>query len=99
MLELKDKIKTSWEIREWVEESIPEERDYIDWAEAHCDRWGKEWDELHSRDSTKWVSLSVLKKRDIKFMIDLNRAIKDNERYLGYRVKQIIGEHLKSLEE
>lgn len=57
------KHKTAWEIREWVEEAIPLERqDYIGWSEAHYDKFGKEWDELHDRESVLWVQVDDLKR-------------------------------------
>jgi hypothetical protein len=54
-------IKTSWEIKDWVEDSIPEEKkEYVDWNEVHYDKWGKEYYETHSRDCKKWVSVDSL---------------------------------------
>lgn len=51
------KIHTSWSIKDWVEDSIPDEkREYVDWNEAHYDKWGKEFDEFHSRDSEEWIN-------------------------------------------
>ena len=56
-------IKDCWEIREWVEEAITEEqcdRD-LNWSEIHYDKFGKEYDEVHRRESKQWVSLDSLK--------------------------------------
>lgn len=54
-------IKTSWEIKEWVEESIP--RDYLDWSEIHYDRFGEEYDEVHRKEGVKWIDLNTLLKQ------------------------------------
>lgn len=66
-------IKTSWEIREWVEDSIPEEKkEYVDWSEVHYDRWQKEYDETHSRDCKKWVSVDSLLEEGIEIECQAN---------------------------
>lgn len=53
-------IKTSWEIKEWVEDIIT--RDYLDWNEIHYDRFGKEYKEVHERDQECWVRINDIKK-------------------------------------
>ena len=69
-MNLKDNMKTSWQIKEWVAKSLPHVD--VNWSEAHFDKWLDEYDEFHSRDSTLWVKFNdvkdtVLKINSIKF--------------------------------
>ena len=101
-----EEIKTSWQVREWVEETITEsqsDRD-IDWSEIHFDRFGKEYDELHERDQEQWISLSYAKKREEKLMKKILEQVTRHKRgtnlkkYLINDLEIIEGELLKELE-
>lgn len=50
-------IYTSWEIKVWVEDALPEiaRRCDINWSEAHFDRTGREYRDFNNRDLTEWV--------------------------------------------
>ena len=66
--------KTSWEVREWVEEALPEiaRRVDVNWSEAHFDKFTKDYDELHRRDSFEWIPFKETEKIISEYITEKN---------------------------
>jgi len=91
MKSLKDNMKTSWQIKEWVAKSLPHVD--VNWSEAHFDKWQDEYDEFHSRDSTLWVKFNDVKEKVLEFEKELDEAggLDLCYKILKIRLKEIFG--------
>lgn len=75
-----NEYKTSWEVREYVEEALTEsqrKRD-ISWADVHFDKFGKEYDEVHKRDNQQWISKEQHEEEIKSLLAEINKHSSDS---------------------
>jgi len=66
--------KTSWEIKKWVEESLPDiaRKCDVNWSEEHFDKFTSDYNELHERENIEWIPLKETEKIISEYITERN---------------------------